>query len=101
MLLIKNGNVYLGGGHYESGWDILCSGGKIEKVGPGLEAEGCEVVDAAGKNVYPGLVLGLCGVGAVGFDQRRGSVHDNNEAFDPVSPALDIKYAVDLREIKR
>ena len=56
MLLIRNGRVYLGRGRYEAGWDVLCDGPVIREVGPGLQAPGAEVVDAAGRDVYPGLV---------------------------------------------
>ena len=47
MLLIRNGRVYLGRGRYEAGWDVLCDGPVIREVGPGLQAPGAEVVDAA------------------------------------------------------
>ena len=36
--------------------DILLSGGRIEAVGRDLSAHGAQVIDAAGKYVYPGLV---------------------------------------------
>ena len=36
--------------------DILLSGGRIEAVGRDLSAGGAQVIDAAGKYVYPGLV---------------------------------------------
>ena len=56
--LIKNGLALLYGGN---GWnaekkDILISGNRIEKVGEGISAEGCDVIDAAGKLVMPGLI---------------------------------------------
>ena len=90
MLLIRGGNVYLGQGRYEAGWDVLCDGPVIRAVGPGLFCEG-EIVEAAGRNVYPGIVLGLCAVGAVG---------DMNEASAPLVPQMDIRDAFDLRELK-
>ena len=34
--------------------DILCADGKIAAIGEGIAApEGCEIVEAAGLNVYP------------------------------------------------
>ena len=36
--------------------DILLSDGRIEAVGRDLSAGGAQVIDAAGKYVYPGLV---------------------------------------------
>ena len=45
----------------ESGWrcekkDLLISGNRIERVAASLAAEGCDVIDAAGKLVMPGLI---------------------------------------------
>lgn len=99
MLLIKNGKVYLGQGRYEAGWDVLCDGAVIREVGPGLSAGGAEVIDAAGRDVYPGLVLGLCAVGAVAFSEGFEQ-WDMNEAVNPVNPQMDIRHAFDLRELK-
>ena len=99
MLLIKNGNLYLGQGRYEAGWDLLCDGAVIQKIGPGLCAEGAEVIDAAGRDVYPGVVLGLCAVGAVCFSER--SAQDMNEAATPICPQMDIRHAFDMREFKQ
>ena len=67
MRLVKGGTVYLGQGRYEAGWDVLCDGPVIREVGPGLSANGAEIIHAAGRCVYPGIVLGLCAVGAVAF----------------------------------
>ena len=57
MLLIRGGNVYLGQGRYEAGWDVLCDGSVIRAVGPSLSCEGGEIIEAGGRNVYPGAVL--------------------------------------------
>ena len=46
MLLIKNGNVWLGKGAYRPGWDVLCEQDRITAVGPDLAAEGADVIDA-------------------------------------------------------
>lgn len=98
MLLVQNGNVYLGQGRYESGWDVLCRDGIIEAVGPNLSADGAEMIDASGKDVYPGLVLGLCAVGAVSFSEEAWDI---DEASNPVVPQMDIRHAFDLRELKQ
>lgn len=85
-MIIKNGNVYLGNGLYKQGWDILCNGERIKEIGPELSAkEGEEVIDAAGRDVYPGLVLGLCCVGAISFSEMM-SGPDMNETTSPVVP---------------
>lgn len=98
MLLIKNGNVFLGG-RYEAGWDVLCDGPVIQAVGPGLSAQGAQVIDAAGRDVYPGLVLGMCAVGAVAFSEMGGG-WDMDEAAVPMNPQMDVRHAFDLRELK-
>jgi len=99
MLLIRNGAVHLGAGRCQTGWDILCDGPVIRALGPGLEAADARVIDAAGLDVYPGLVLGLCAVGAVGFGDFSGA-WDINETSTPLSPEADIRHAFDLRELK-
>lgn len=100
MLLIQNGNVYLGGGRYKASWDILCDGAIIRAVGKNLPADGAEVIDAQGMDVYPGLVLGLCSVGAVSFSEFLGGSADYNETSAPIVPHMDIRDAFDFRELK-
>jgi len=68
--------------------DILCENGKIAAIADHIDApEGCEIVDASGKNVYPGFVeahghTGLDGYG-IGYEGQ-----DYNEYGDPVTPHL-------------
>lgn len=68
--------------------DILIENGKIAALGAALDApDGAEIIDAAGLEVYPGLVeahghIGLDGW-AVGYEGR-----DYNEYNDPVTPQL-------------
>ncbi len=101
MLLIQNGNLYLGSGRYERGWDVLCENGRIQAVGPNLSADGAEVIDARDMDVYPGLVLGLCSVGAVSFSEFLGNQADHNESSAPILPQMDIRDAFDFEELKR
>lgn len=88
----------MGCGRYEAGWDVLCDGPVIREVGPGLHCEQGEIIEAAGRNVYPGAVLGLCAVGAMAFNEI-GAV-DADEASSPLVPQMDIRDAFDLRELK-
>lgn len=54
-LLIKNGEIITADSRRHA--DIYCEGETITRVGPGLEAPpGTEVVDAAGKYVFPGFI---------------------------------------------
>ena len=68
--------------------DILCENGKITAIAPQLDApQDCEIIDAAGMNVYPGFVeahghTGLDGYG-IGYEGQ-----DYNEYGDPVTPHL-------------
>lgn len=88
----------MGHGRYEAGWDILCDGPVIRAVGPDLNCEQGEIIEATGRNVYPGAVLGLCAVGAMAFNEI-GAV-DADEASSPLVPQMDIRDAFDLRELK-
>jgi len=57
LLLIKNGNLITMAGMYEQTGDILIDDGKIVKVGQvGEVPEDCQIIDAAGRTVTPGLV---------------------------------------------
>jgi dihydropyrimidinase len=54
-LLIRNGEIVTATERYVA--DILCEGEVIAKIGKGLEAPpGAEVIDAAGKYVFPGFI---------------------------------------------
>ena len=88
MLLIKNGLIhdlvnkepYMG--------EVLCDGSKIVAIGEHVDApSGVTVLDAEGKNVYPGFIdahshLGLDGYG-IGFEGA-----DYNEMNDICTPQL-------------
>jgi dihydropyrimidinase len=55
MLLIKNGQIVTASDLYRA--DIYCEDETITRIAPGLEAPpGAEVIDAAGKYVFPGFV---------------------------------------------
>src|SRR5262245_11331287 len=54
-LLIKNGQITTATEQYVA--DICCDGEKIVEIGPKLAAPaGAEVIDAAGKYVFPGFI---------------------------------------------
>jgi dihydroorotase len=57
-ILIKNGHIIDPANRIDEKLDILAAGGKIAKLGkPGtLPADGCEVIDAKGNLVVPGLI---------------------------------------------
>src|SRR5688500_11520480 len=54
-LLIKNGEIVTADARYRA--DILCEGETIRRIGSDLAAPpGAEVIDAAGKLVFPGFI---------------------------------------------
>ena len=86
-MLIKNGRIHDAIHETPYAADLLVKDGKIAAIGPDLSAEGEEIVDAAGLDIYPGFVdahshLGLDadGVGYEGWDY--------NEMNDPVCPQM-------------
>ena len=89
MLLIKNGHVKTMIGDDIIGGSVLIDdNGKIAKVGNDVDApEGCEVIDAEGRLVTPGLVEAHCHLGLkeamLGWEGT-----DHNEKSDPITPHL-------------
>lgn len=74
-------------GIYEQTGDILIDGGKIVKVGDvGAVPDTCEVIDAAGRTVTPGLVDAHCHVGLWGTACQEEM--DGNENTSPALPGL-------------
>ena len=88
MICIKNGTVYNAVTPEGVVADILVEKGKIKEIGPNLSVGAeVEIIDATGKQVYPGFVeahghIGLDGYG-IGYEGM-----DYNEMNDIVSPQL-------------
>jgi dihydroorotase len=55
-LLIQGGRVIDPASKFDGAADVLIRDGKVEKVGPGLKAEGVPVFDAKGAIVAPGFI---------------------------------------------
>ena len=87
MLLIKNGKLITMAGIYEQTGDILIENGKISRVGnvDPVPAD-CEVIDAAGRVVTPGLVDAHCHIGLWGT--ASSAEMDGNENTSPALPGL-------------
>ena len=89
MLLIKYGHIKtMAGPDVENGDILIGDDGKILAVGENLDApDGCEIIDAQGRLVTPGLVEAHCHIGlhneAVGWEGM-----DYNEGIDPVTPQM-------------
>lgn len=97
MLIIKNGNLNTIEQEQPFVADILIKDGKIMEIGMINTTEDMQVIDAQGKNVYPGLIDAHSHLGiiesSIGYE---GS--DVNEMSSPVTPevrALDGIYGLD------
>jgi imidazolonepropionase-like amidohydrolase len=75
LMFIKNGTVHIGNGQVIENCTIQINNGKIEKVAPNLPipADNVKVIDAAGKQVYPGLILSNSNLGLVDISSVRAS----------------------------
>ena len=88
MICIRNGNVHNAIVPEAFVADILIKDGKIKEIGSNLVIpEGTEVIDASGKEIYPGFIeahghIGLDGHG-IGYEGT-----DYNEMNDIVCPQL-------------
>lgn len=87
MICIKNGTLHTAVSKETFIADILIDGGKIVKIGKELSAEGTEVIDATGLQVYPGFVEAHCHIGLDGYGIGYEG-HDYNEMNDPVTPQV-------------
>ena len=89
MILIKNGYIKtMAGPDLDSGSILIGDDGKIVAVGESICApEGCEIIDAQGRLVTPGLVEAHCHIclhnEAVGWEGM-----DYNEGIDPITPQM-------------
>ena len=89
MLLIKNGMVHNAIDKEASLCDILVQDGKIVQVAPRVNPPDgpIEVVDAAGCNIYPGLIDAHSHIGMDGFAIKYAG-RDYNERNDSATPQL-------------
>ena len=97
MLLIKNGRIHDAIHREPYIADILTDNGKILSIQADVACDGAEVVDAAGKEIYPGFVeahghTGLDGYG-IGYEGQ-----DYNEMGDINSPQLRAIDAIEPRD---
>lgn len=88
MVLIKNGTILTMAGEPIEGGQVLIDDGKIVSVGKELQVpEPCEVIDAQGGYVMPGIIDAHCHIGmwedGLGFEGN-----DGNEITDPATPQL-------------
>ncbi len=81
-IVIKNAMVHTGEGNTIENGTIVIENGKITAVGKDVKIPaGAEVTDAAGKHVYPGLVLPSSNLGLIEISAVRAS-NDTREIGD-------------------
>jgi len=69
--------------------DILIKDGKIKAIGENLDySESETVIDASGKEIYPGFVEAHCHIGICARSGQGKVGSDHNEGTDPVTPHL-------------
>ena len=98
MLLIKNAKIFTMAGDIIENGCILVEDGKIKEVGVDLVAPlDAEIIDAMGKNVFPGFIDAHCHIGmweeGIGFEGA-----DGNEMTDPITPHLRAIDAINPRD---
>ena len=88
MLCVKNGTIHDAIHPEPRRADILVEGGKITRIAPDLPVpDGCRVIDAAGKQVYPGFVDAHTHLG-LDVSGRGEEGVDYSEFTDILSPQL-------------
>ncbi len=95
-LAITNATLMSGGATVANA-TIVVDGGRIRSVGTGPAPAGATVLDAAGKVVTPGLVVGMSDLG---IDEVEGVREANDTAArkSPFSASLDVVPAINPRE---
>ena len=99
MIAIVNGTVHTASqGVLDPGTILIDDEGLITAVGPDLDlADGTEVIDASGLNVFPGFVDAHTHLGI--WEEGVGRAFlDGNEATDPVTPHVRALDAINPRD---
>ena len=95
-MIIVNGAVHDAVNEKPRNVSIRIENGRITAIGARLTPrKGEEVVDARGKNVYPGLVEAHSHIGLASYAVRAPIANDYNENTEIVTPELDPVDAID------
>ncbi|TDW99821.1 amidohydrolase family protein [Dinghuibacter silviterrae] len=82
-IIITGGTLHLGNGQVIENGSIAIDGGKIVQVGTGLiPGAGDKVIDATGKQVYPGLILPVTDLGLKEIAEGVRGSNDYEEIGD-------------------
>jgi imidazolonepropionase-like amidohydrolase len=88
VLFITNGTIHVGNGQVIENGTIKIDNGKIVEVGQNISAsQDAKVVDAKGKQIYPGLILSVTDLG---LKEIAGSVRGSNdfEEIGDLNPSI-------------
>ncbi|MTI80292.1 MAG: amidohydrolase [Firmicutes bacterium] len=93
------GNIYTVAGDVLNNGTVLVNDGKITAVGQNIEIPSqCEIYDASGKIVMPGLIDAHCHVGIM--EEIHGQEGDDgNETTNPITPHLRVLDAVNPADL--
>src|SRR6201991_1644599 len=87
-LFITGGTIHIGNGQVIEGGSIEVDNGKIVRVGAGLTPAGdAKVVDAKGKQIYPGLILPVTDLGLKEIGSGVRGSNDFQEIGD-IDPSI-------------
>ena len=84
MLIIKNAKIHTAVSPEVVAGDILVSDGKITQIGKDLQADGAEIYDAAGMDIYPGFIDAHTHIGMFGFSAAVSQ--DDVDLYDRCTP---------------
>ena len=84
MLIIKNAKIHTAVSPEVVAGDILVSDGKITQIGKDLQADGAEIYDAAGMDIYPGFIDAHTHIGMFGFSAPVSQ--DDVDLYDRCTP---------------
>lgn len=88
MLLIKNGLVYTMESERPIRADILSGNGIIMEIRDGIEPDNAmDIIDAAGKNVFPGFIDAHSHIG-ISEERMTTPLDQSNEGTNPIMPAV-------------
>src|ERR1700712_1748780 len=83
-IVITGGTIHVGNGQVINNGYIAFDHGKITAIGEGSapNAAGAEVIDATGKQIYPGFICPITTLGLVEIEEGARGTVDNEETGD-------------------
>ena len=87
-IYITNGNVHVGNGQVMENATIVIENGKIIQVGQNISAsQDAKIIDAKGKQIYPGLILSVTDLGLKEIAESVRGSNDFHELGD-LNPSI-------------